>query len=74
MATASANYIQSKGHRGISAERASAIYAMDPVYGSLFAYFLLGETLNGVYGYTGAALISVAAVTNVVFNVNEKEQ
>jgi len=47
---------------------------MDPVYGSLFAYFLLGETLNGVYGYAGAALISVAAVTNVVFNVNEKEQ
>lgn len=74
MATALANYIQSKGQRGISAERASAIYAMDPVYGSLFAYFLLGETLNGVYGYTGAALISVAAVTNVVFNVNEKEQ
>ena len=47
---------------------------MDPVYGSLFAYFLLGETLNGIHGYTGAALISVATVTNVVFNVNEKEQ
>jgi drug/metabolite transporter (DMT)-like permease len=31
--TALANYIQTKAQRGISAERASIIYALDPVYG-----------------------------------------
>jgi drug/metabolite transporter (DMT)-like permease len=64
VATALANWIQTKAQRAISAERASVIYAMDPVYGALFSYALLGETLNGVTGWVGAGLITLAAAVN----------
>jgi len=37
--TALANYIQTKAQKGISAERASIIYALDPVYGAFFCKF-----------------------------------
>ena len=37
--TALANYIQTKAQKGITAERASIIYALDPVYGK-FQVFL----------------------------------
>jgi drug/metabolite transporter (DMT)-like permease len=63
--TALANYIQSKAQQNISAERASIIYAMDPVYGAIFANLLLGETLGKV-GIGGALLIVLAAVTNAI--------
>ncbi len=61
--TALANFLQSKAQKDISAERASVIYAMDPVYGAIFANVLLGETLGG-RGLVGAFLIVVAAATN----------
>jgi len=61
--TALANFIQSKSSKDISAERASVIYAMDPVYGAIFANILLGETLGGM-GLAGASLIVAAAATN----------
>ena len=61
--TALANFIQSKASKDISAERASVIYAMDPVYGAIFANILLGETLGGM-GLAGASLIVAAAATN----------
>lgn len=61
--TALANLLQSKAQKDISAERASIIYALDPVYGAIFANILLGETL-GELGYVGAFLIVVAAATN----------
>jgi hypothetical protein len=66
MATALANWIQTKAQ--LSAERASVIYAMEPVYGALFSYALLGETLNGVPGWVGAGLITLAASTNAFFD------
>ena len=47
--TALANYIQTKAQKGISALRASIIYAMDPVYGAIFSNLLLGESLSS-YG------------------------
>lgn len=61
--TALANLLQSKAQKDISAERASIIYALDPVYGAIFANILLGETL-GELGIIGAFLIVVAAATN----------
>jgi drug/metabolite transporter (DMT)-like permease len=71
--TALANWIQTKAQRSISAERASIIYAMDPVYGAFFSYLILGETLNGISGWIGATLIVVAAATNAwVDNSNNK--
>jgi drug/metabolite transporter (DMT)-like permease len=63
--TALANFLQSKAQKHISAERAAVIYAMDPVYGAIFANILLGETLGGP-GLVGAFLIVLAAAANAV--------
>jgi drug/metabolite transporter (DMT)-like permease len=71
--TALANWIQAKAQRDISAERASVIYAMDPVYGAAFSYLLLGETLGGVPGWIGAGLITVAAATNAFMDLSGSE-
>lgn len=69
--TALANFLQSKAQKDTSAERASVIYAMDPVYGAIFANVLLGETLGGV-GLIGAFLIVVAAATNASMDFGGK--
>ena len=69
--TALANYIQTKAQKGISAERASIIYAMDPVYGAIFSNLLLGETLSS-YGMVGAGIITVAAATNAFLDLGVK--
>lgn len=50
------NYLQTVGQREIAAEKAAVIYSMDPVYGAVFSYLLLGEEL-GPQGFVGAALI-----------------
>ncbi|KAL7516603.1 hypothetical protein ACHAWX_001601 [Stephanocyclus meneghinianus] len=65
--TTLANYIQSKGQKDVSAERAAIIYAMDPVYGAVFANLLLGEQL-GAIGWVGSGLIVAAAVANAVWD------
>ncbi|KAL7462089.1 hypothetical protein ACHAXS_002490 [Conticribra weissflogii] len=65
--TALASYIQSKAQKDVTAERASVIYAMDPVYGAFFAHLLLGEQLGG-WGWVGASLIVVAAATNAIWD------
>ena len=69
--TALANYIQTKAQKGISAERASIIYAMDPVYGAIFSNLLLGESLSA-YGVVGAGIITVAAATNAFLDLGVK--
>lgn len=61
--TALANYIQTMAQKTISPERASVIYALDPVYGAFFSYLLLGDTFT-VSGWIGAGLITIAAATN----------
>ncbi|KAL3787712.1 hypothetical protein HJC23_012138 [Cyclotella cryptica] len=65
--TTLANYIQSKGQKDTSAERASIIYAMDPVYGAIFANLLLEEQL-GAIGWVGSGLIVDSAVANAVWD------
>ena len=62
--TAVANWIQTSAQRHVSAERASLIYAMDPVYGAAFSYLWLGEALPGMAGWIGAGLIATAAASN----------
>lgn len=59
--TALSNYLQTLGQRRIPAERAAVLYALDPVYGAMFAYLLLGESL-GPQGIVGAALVTLAAI------------
>lgn len=70
--TSLTNYIQaicqSSQDGGVSAERASIIYAMDPVWGALFAHCVLGEAL-GIKGCLGAGCIVIAAVSSAIFDV-----
>lgn len=66
--TALANYIQTKAQKRIPAERASIIYALDPVYGAFFANLLLGEKLTQL-GIVGAGLITAAAATNAFLDL-----
>ena len=70
--TALANFIQTKAQKDVSAERASVIYAMDPVYGAIFANLLLGETLTS-FGYVGAGLITIAAATNAFYDLGKED-
>jgi drug/metabolite transporter (DMT)-like permease len=70
--TALANWIQTKAQKNVTAERASVIYAMDPVWGAIWANLLLGETLSG-YGIVGAGFITVAAATNAFLDLGAKE-
>lgn len=70
--TALANYIQTKSQKEVSAERASVIYALDPVYGAFFSNLLLGETLTSL-GFVGAGLIFAAAATNAFLDLGSTE-
>jgi drug/metabolite transporter (DMT)-like permease len=67
--TALANWIQTIAQRNVPAERASIIYAMDPVYGAAFAHFWLGENLAGPAAWAGAALITAAAAANALLDL-----
>jgi drug/metabolite transporter (DMT)-like permease len=71
--TALANYIQTRAQKNVSAERASVIYAMDPVYGAIFSFWLLGERLTGV-GIVGAGLITAAAATNAFLDLGKPSE
>ena len=44
--TATANLLQAYGQQRVGAAEAAIIYTMDPVYGALFAWLLLGERLH----------------------------
>jgi drug/metabolite transporter (DMT)-like permease len=56
--TALSNYIQTLAQKTISAERASIIYSLDPVYGAFFSWLLLNETLGGSQAYIGKMIDS----------------
>mmetsp|Transcript_4624 Transcript_4624/g.6679 ORF Transcript_4624/g.6679 Transcript_4624/m.6679 type:complete len:450 (+) Transcript_4624:146-1495(+) len=71
--TALANWIQTKAQQNVKAERASVIYAMDPVWGALWANVILGETLSS-YGILGASIITVAAATNAFLDFSEENK
>jgi drug/metabolite transporter (DMT)-like permease len=61
--TALSNLLQALGQRAVPAEQAAVIFAMDPVYGALFAYAILGEKF-GPQGLAGVGLIAAAAVAS----------
>ena len=52
-------YAQSYGQRKVGPSDSNLIYTTQPLFSSLFAYLLLGETL-GPYGCAGAALIGMS--------------
>lgn len=71
--TALCNYIQAVGQRGVSAERAAIVFALDPVYGAMFAWLLLGESL-GTQGFVGAGCIFVATVLSALADGPKKRE
>eukprot|EP00908_Phaeocystis_cordata_P005281 Transcript_15758.p1 GENE.Transcript_15758~~Transcript_15758.p1 ORF type:complete len:391 (-),score=126.03 Transcript_15758:805-1977(-) len=56
---ASSNLLQTFGQQRVGASEAAIIYTMDPVYGALFAWLLLGEQLHA-QGYAGIGLVLCA--------------
>ena len=54
-------YAQSYGQRYVKPETANLIYTIQPLYTSLFAWLLLGETL-GPLGYAGGMVVLLAVL------------
>ncbi len=61
VATALATWLISLGQSRVSAGEAAVIYALEPVWAAIFAYFLLGEAL-GPRGLLGGALVLAATL------------
>lgn len=73
--TAICNWIQTIGQREVPAEKAALIYAMDPVYGAIFARLLLGDSeILGVQGILGAGLVTASAVASTLFSNKKAAQ
>lgn len=60
IATTLSNWLQAVGQKGVKAEVAAVIFAMDPVFGALVSYVALGERF-GAQGWVGMGLIATAA-------------
>lgn len=60
-ATALVLWLQALAQRVVPAYAAALIFALEPVFAAIFAYFLLGETLSP-QGWLGGALVVVAMV------------
>src|SRR5690606_14203620 len=59
IATALVAVVQTYAQRVVPAHVAALIFALEPVFASLFAFVLLGERLGGI-GWVGGALMVVA--------------
>lgn len=65
VATAGMLFLQAVGQRGVAADKAAVIYAMEPVFAALFGWILLGELL-GARGIAGGAVVISALVLSEV--------
>jgi drug/metabolite transporter (DMT)-like permease len=65
IATGLCNYLQTIGQRSVSAEKASIIFSLDPVYSAVFARYFLDERL-GTQGYVGAAVILIGVIISTL--------
>jgi len=59
-------WAESKALREVDATVAALIYALEPVWGAIFAYVWLGETLDGPYAMSGAAFLLLASLAGVM--------
>ncbi len=60
-ATALVLWLQALAQRVVPAYAAALIFALEPVFAAIFAYFLLGETLS-TQGWLGGALVVIAMI------------
>ena len=65
IASALCIWLQALGQRTVPAPQAAIIFALEPVYASAFAFFLLGERL-GLQGLIGAGFIIGATLMNQI--------
>lgn len=61
VATALTTWLQTWGQKYVPAPQAAILYTMEPVWATLFAFFLLGERL-GLAGFLGAFLVVLATL------------
>ena len=61
VATALTTWLMTYGQKRVRAAEAAVLYALEPVWAALFAYFLLGERL-GLQGAMGAVLVFLATL------------
>ncbi len=66
--TAGTTLLQAWGQQRVNAVQSSILFTLEPVWASVFAYLLLGETL-GTQGLLGAAAIVGATLLTAVPNV-----
>ncbi len=59
--------ILTKYQKNISPTKAALIYSLEPLFASLFAYFLLGETL-GFFALIGATFILIGLIISETIN------
>ena len=57
--SAAASWLQASGQQSVPPQEAAVIYTLDPVYGALFAWLLLGEQLHTL-GWVGVCLVVIA--------------
>jgi drug/metabolite transporter (DMT)-like permease len=67
LATALVLWLQALAQQVVPAYATALIFALEPVFAAIFAYFLLGETL-GLQGWVGGVLVVLAMVTAVDYN------
>jgi drug/metabolite transporter (DMT)-like permease len=60
-ATAATTWFQTVGQKNVSAPQAAILYTLEPVWASLFAWYILHQSL-GPAGWLGASCILIAAV------------
>jgi drug/metabolite transporter (DMT)-like permease len=63
--TAAAIWTQAVGQRWVPATEAALIYALEPIFASIFSFWLLGERF-GMRGVFGAALVVAAMVLSQI--------
>lgn len=72
LATAFAYLIQSYAQTFIPASRAGLIFAMEPVFGALFSYLILGERMRASAIIGGILIVSGMLVSKLVPSRNNK--
>ena len=71
--TAVAQWLQALGQSRVSAQDATIVYALDPVYAAAFSFLLLGETL-GPQGFAGNSNSRQLPVAVRVESTNENQR
>ncbi|CAE7026307.1 unnamed protein product [Symbiodinium microadriaticum] len=72
LTTAFTNWLQTIGQQSVPATTASAIYALDPLWGAFFAYLFLGEAL-GPQGLLGCLLLFAVWLYQLASTFSEEQ-